>query len=67
VGRDHEDGHRMINFKLCWISKKHLADPSGVLVADETGFLKKSTKSAGVNANTPAPPGGSRTVNSAFS
>jgi SRSO17 transposase len=26
----------------------HLADPSGVFVADETGFLKKGTKSAGV-------------------
>jgi SRSO17 transposase len=26
----------------------HLADPSGVAVADETGFLKKGTKSAGV-------------------
>lgn len=26
----------------------HLADPAGVVVADETGFLKKGTKSAGV-------------------
>lgn len=26
----------------------HLNDPSGVVVADETGFLKKGTKSAGV-------------------
>jgi SRSO17 transposase len=26
----------------------HLSDPSGVVVADETGFLKKGTKSAGV-------------------
>jgi SRSO17 transposase len=26
----------------------HLADPSGVVVADETGFLKKGTKSGGV-------------------
>jgi SRSO17 transposase len=26
----------------------HLADPRGVLVVDETGFLKKGTKSAGV-------------------
>jgi SRSO17 transposase len=26
----------------------HLSDPSGVFVADETGFLKKGTKSAGV-------------------
>lgn len=27
---------------------EYLADPSGVFVADETGFLKKGTKSAGV-------------------
>jgi len=27
---------------------EHLGDPSGVLVIDETGFLKKGTKSAGV-------------------
>jgi SRSO17 transposase len=27
---------------------EHLADPCGVVVADETGFLKKGTKSAGV-------------------
>jgi SRSO17 transposase len=27
---------------------EHLADPDGVLVVDETGFLKKGTKSAGV-------------------
>ena len=27
---------------------EHLADPSGVFVADETGFLKKGTRSAGV-------------------
>jgi SRSO17 transposase len=26
----------------------HLGDPSGVVVADETGFLKKGTKSASV-------------------
>jgi SRSO17 transposase len=27
---------------------RHLGDPAGVVVADETGFLKKGTKSAGV-------------------
>ena len=27
---------------------EHLGDPRGVLVVDETGFLKKGTKSAGV-------------------
>jgi SRSO17 transposase len=27
---------------------EHLSDPAGVFVADETGFLKKGTKSAGV-------------------
>jgi SRSO17 transposase len=29
-------------------ARDHLADPDGVLVVDETGFLKKGTKSAGV-------------------
>jgi SRSO17 transposase len=28
--------------------REHLADPIGVLIVDETGFLKKGTKSAGV-------------------
>ncbi|WZO96089.1 IS701 family transposase [Isosphaeraceae bacterium EP7] len=28
--------------------REHLADPRGVLIVDETGFLKKGTKSAGV-------------------
>jgi SRSO17 transposase len=28
--------------------KEHLAEPGGVLVVDETGFLKKGTHSAGV-------------------
>jgi SRSO17 transposase len=28
--------------------REHLADPEGVLIVDETGFLKKGTKSAGV-------------------
>ena len=27
---------------------EHLADPGGVLIADETGFIKKGTRSAGV-------------------
>jgi SRSO17 transposase len=27
---------------------QHLGDPDGVLILDETGFLKKGTKSAGV-------------------
>lgn len=29
-------------------AKDHLADPQGMLVLDETGFLKKGTKSVGV-------------------
>jgi SRSO17 transposase len=31
----------------CYVSE-HLGDPGGVLIADETGFLKKGTRSAGV-------------------
>jgi SRSO17 transposase len=42
---------------------QHLSDPDGVAVLDETGFLKKGTKSA----NTAAPPVGSRTARSACS
>ena len=33
---------------LCGYVLDHLGDPSGVVIADETGFLKKGTKSAGV-------------------
>ena len=40
---------------------EHLGDPDGVLVVDETGFLKKGRSRAGWPASTPAPPGGSRT------
>jgi hypothetical protein len=43
----------------------HLADPRGVAVADETGFLKKGTNPPVSNGSTPAPPGGSRTVSPA--
>ncbi len=36
-----------------------LGDPAGVLVADETGLLKKDRMSAGVQrGSTPGPPGG---------
>jgi SRSO17 transposase len=31
---------------------KHLADPSAVLVVDETGFLKKAATSVGSSAST---------------
>lgn len=33
---------------LCGYVLDHLGDPNGVAIADETGFLKKGTKSAGV-------------------
>jgi SRSO17 transposase len=33
---------------LLGYAKEHLADPQGILVIDETGFLKKGTKSVGV-------------------
>ena len=46
---------------------EHLGDPGGVLVVDETGFLKKGTKSAGVARSTPAPRDGSRTARSGCS
>ena len=46
---------------------EHLGDPDAVLIVDETGFLKKGTKSVGVRGSTPAPPAGSRTARSASS
>ncbi len=45
-----------------------LGDPDGVLVVDETGFVKKGTHSrSGWPGNIPARPGGSRTRTSACS
>jgi SRSO17 transposase len=38
-----------------------LGDPGAVLVADETGDLKKASRRSGCSANTPAPHAGSRT------
>jgi hypothetical protein len=46
---------------------EHLGDQRAVLVVDETGFLKKGSKSAGVPGSTPAPPGESRTARSGCS
>ncbi|SNQ49856.1 hypothetical protein FRACA_3800004 [Frankia canadensis] len=46
---------------------ENLTEAGGVLVIDETGFVKKGTESAGVQRGTAAPLGGSRTVNSACS
>jgi SRSO17 transposase len=34
---------------------EHLADPEAVLVVDETGFVKKGTKSPACSASTAAP------------
>jgi SRSO17 transposase len=45
----------------------HLADPGEFVVADETGFLKKGIKSAGVQRQYSAPPAGSRTARSVCS
>jgi DDE superfamily endonuclease len=44
-----------------------LGDAAGVLICDETGFVKKGTGSVGCSASTAAPPGGSRTPRSACS
>jgi SRSO17 transposase len=45
----------------------HLGDPDGVLILDETGFLKKGEKSAGCSGNPAAPRVGSRIARSACS
>jgi SRSO17 transposase len=42
----------------------HLGDPVAVVVADETGYLKKGSTQPGCNASIRALPGGSRTANS---
>ena len=34
---------------------ENLGDPGGVLIADETGFIKKGTRSAGVQRHVPRP------------
>jgi SRSO17 transposase len=44
-----------------------IGDVVGVLIADETGFLKKGTKSAGLPGSTPARRAGSRTARSGCS
>lgn len=46
---------------------EHLGDESAVLVLDETGFLRKGTKSAGVQRQYLAQPAGSRTARLACS
>ena len=46
---------------------ERLGDPDGVLIADDTGFLKKGTRSAGCNGSIPGPPGGRRTARSGCS
>jgi hypothetical protein len=46
---------------------EQLGDPGGVLVVAATGFLKKGTKSAGVQRQDSAPPARSRTARSGWS
>jgi hypothetical protein len=41
---------------------EHRGDPSGVVVADETGFLKKAPNPPVCSGSTPVPPAGSRIV-----
>jgi SRSO17 transposase len=47
LGRADWDADRVRDDLIAY-ARGHLADPRGVLVVDETGFLKKGTKSAGV-------------------
>lgn len=47
LGRSEWDAD-LIRDELCQYVNEHLADREGVLVVDETGFLKKGDKSAGV-------------------
>jgi SRSO17 transposase len=43
---------------------ERLGEPDGVLIADETGFLKKGTARPGCSGSIPALPGGRRTARS---
>src|SRR5262249_25423605 len=47
LGRADWDADR-VRDDLVAYAHGHLADPDGVLIVDETGFLKKGAKSAGV-------------------
>jgi SRSO17 transposase len=47
LGRADWDADRVRDDLIAY-AHAHLADPRGVLVVDETGFLKKGTKSVGV-------------------
>jgi len=46
---------------------EQLGEPEGVLIADDTGFLKKGTRSAGSSDSIPGLPGGRRTARSGCS
>ena len=46
---------------------QELGDDAGVLIVDETGFIKKGTRSAGVQRQYSGTPGGWRTASSACS
>ena len=46
---------------------EHLGDADGVLVVDETGFLKKGTSPVGFSLSTAAQQAGSRTARLAYS
>jgi SRSO17 transposase len=47
LGRADWDADRVRDDLTAYV-REHLGDPGGVLIVDETGFLKKGTKSAGV-------------------
>ena len=46
---------------------EQLGDPDGVLIADDTGFLKKGTGPRACSGSIPGPPGGRRTARSGCS
>src|SRR5579883_3275699 len=48
VGDPTPDGIQRLLATYEWYVVEHLGDPQAVLVVDETGFLKKGTKSVGV-------------------
>ena len=68
AGHPTPNGLQHVLAKSCWVADEvrdglqvyaaeRLGTDSGVLIIDDTGFVKKGTTSAGCNGSTPALPG----------
>lgn len=66
IGRARWDADAVRDDLVHYVAE-HLGEPDGVLIVDETGFLKKGTKSAGVGRMYSGTAGASRIARSVFS